>query len=108
MADETRYSTSIDETLAQLDALHNAERATRSLWLGRLEAAVAVPPVAAFDEEGVAPLRGRRDERMERSASEPDPQPFVPLPTRTTHGGPFGASIRDRVLANVAHKGWWE
>lgn len=113
MAGVTRFwtSPSVEQTNDQLDALLNAERATRSLWLGRLEAAVAEPPVAGTDEAADPPLRDRRDERTERSSQPPgdsDPRPFVPLPRITGGSGPFGPKVREKLRAEaMAKRGWW-
>lgn len=34
-----------------------------------------------------------------------DPIPYVPLPQRTTHGGPFGPKVREKLIAEALASG---
>lgn len=98
-----------DETVAQLDTLHS-QSVQRSVTTRRLLDAV----VARLDVVGPPPdiepdvPRGRRDERAGGSGTgRPDPQPFVALPQRTTHGGTFGPSVRDKLVNEaLSRRGW--
>lgn len=112
MVDATRWSMSsaIDATNESLDRLFQATRARTLDGALKLEAAVArldEPVGTGLDESTTAPREALRDERGERSA-RPDPAPFVPLPQRTTHGGPFGPKVRDKLTREaLAKRGWW-
>ncbi len=102
-------SSGFDETNELLNGLLHAERQRRSDGLRRLEAAAArlddVPPDVV---EAPIESRERRDERSERSDPRPDPAPFVPLPQRTTRGGPFGPKVREKLTREALQKrGWW-
>jgi hypothetical protein len=102
-------SSAADETIEQLNGLHLAERNRRRDGAALLQAAVARLDVAGLlqpDEIDPVP-RERRDERSGRSAVEPDPVPFVALPRRTTHGGPFGPKVRDKLIAEALAGDRW-
>lgn len=105
------WSSSADETIASLDRLFQAESARRSDGRRALEAIVArldAVSLAEPDETPLAPREGSRDERGRRSVVGPDPAPFVPLPRRTTHGGPFGPKVREKLTAEaLSDGGWW-
>ena len=111
MVDVTWHSISsaADGTIDQLNGLNLAERNRRRDGLRVLEAAVARLDVAALPQPDEAePLpRERRDERKGRSASAPDPVPFVALPQRTTHGGPWGPKVREKLIAEALGKRGW-
>lgn len=99
-----------DETIARLDGLNLAERNRTQRGLRDLEAAVArLDQASGVDQPGEpeqAP-RERRNERDVRSDPTPDPLPFVALPQRTTHGGPWGPAMRERLTAEALGKRGW-
>lgn len=101
-------SSAVDQTIERLNGLHLAERNRSRDGLRDLEAAVARLDAAGSeqpDEIDPAP-RERRHERDVRSAPAPDPVPFVALPRRTTHGGPFGPKVRERLIAEALADRW--
>lgn len=105
MADVTwpSISSAIDETIERLNGLNLAERDRRTRALRDLEAAVARLDVVGSDrpDEAEPAPRERRHERDVRSAPAPDPVPFVALPQRTTHGGPWGPKMREKLIAEA-------
>ena len=92
----------MDETLAALDALFARERTQREAGHARLSELVAGLSVGVPHEpEPVAERRVAPTEFRDR------PAPAQMLPRRTTHGGPFGASIVERVAASVRKGDEW-
>jgi hypothetical protein len=92
----------VDETNERLNGLLHAERNRRRDGHRDLEAAVArLDATGSFTpSDEVDPLpRERRDERDGRSAVPSDPVPFVALPRRSTHGGPWGPKVREKLTA---------
>lgn len=84
------YST--EELMSQLDRLHQTARAEDDRWLNLLRNQTLPPPMAPSEDEQdvvVAP------ERPGRGLVPPAPEqsPFVALPRRTTHGGPWGPAM---------------
>jgi len=96
-----------DETIASLDRLQ-AERSARaqSMWRSLRDAADRLgdssspyfDPVAgdgpAMGQPGPAAAPRRMDEEV----------PYVALPQRTTHGGPFGPKVRQKLIAEALEK----
>jgi|GEM_PF-5033783 len=104
-------SSSLDATIASLDALHQADRDRSRETLRSLESVVGQLGIpSGFDDEddraSAGPLE-RRDERSAGSAPSPDPAPFVALPQRTTHGGPWGPKMREKLTAIALGKRGW-
>jgi len=98
-------SGSCEETLAQLDALQAAERSRNASDLGRLTALVGglgtgteIAPELGVPTPGSRPAEFR---------DRPETVAYPLLPQRTTHGGPFGASIIERVAASVRKGNEW-
>lgn len=110
MVDATMRSiySAADETVAALDRLNQQDQANRLRHRTSLESIVAgLGHGSPADTEEPAPsLRnGRLD--TDRRPPAPDPQPFVALPQRTTHGGPFGPAVRDKLIAEALSKRVW-
>jgi hypothetical protein len=105
MADVMRSSGgSVDETLAALDALFARERTQREAGHAQLAALVAGLSAGVPNEpEPVAERRVAPTEFRDR----PEPAAYQMLPRRTTHGGPFGASIVERVAASIRKDDAW-
>jgi hypothetical protein len=105
MADETLraiYSPA-DETIAQLDQLHRAmsDRAlTHRQTLDRITARLGDSSLPF--EEHVAATPSREGFPVRPPVDEPEP--YYPLPQRTTHGGPFGPVVRAKLLAAALAK----
>jgi hypothetical protein len=101
-------SSSLEETLAQLDRLHAAETSRKANDLARLSDAVGRLGVGTQAEpDAPSAPHGAPGADMDR-ALRVAPEPETPLlPRRTTHGGPFGTSIIDRVAANVRKASDW-
>jgi len=107
MADETLRSiySAADETIAQLDQLHrlSSERAMTSR--AALDVATArlgdssLPFVETMGD--APPVAGGPAAARSEVAESP---PFVALPQRTTHGGPFGPAVRAKLLAAALAK----
>lgn len=103
MADATwpSISSAVEETLAQLDALH------RPLQTERLRHREAMAGMVSRLGESSEPWRD--DEPFNPTATlkgsaqpeRPREVPFVPLPERTTHGGPFGPKVRAKLIAEA-------
>ena len=95
-----------DETIAALDRLHMTTQASRIRARASLDAVVA-GLTGTFVVEEPDPLERRERAETDRRPPSQDPQPFVALPQRSTHGGPFGPKIRDKLTqAALAKKGW--
>ena len=90
-----------DETYRQLDQLLQAEAARVSRDRQRAEAdsqrinGGLLPP----DE----PLMERDEGRNRRGVTYPR-EPFVPLPSRTTHGGRWGPAMRAKLRAEALRR----
>ena len=91
-----------DETFRQLDQIVQAERARvendRLRFAAdtqRLDGSL-LPP----DETLIERDEGRRSRRGLTSPGEP----FVPLPSRTTHGGRFGPAVRAKLRSEALRK----
>lgn len=105
MADVTwpSISSALDATLAQLDALH-APRLTRQQQ-ATTELAFSVSRLGESaepwrEEEALNPTSQAR-----AGGSAPVAQaPYVPLPERTTHGGPFGPKVRAKLIAEALER----
>jgi len=109
MADEMLRSIywAADETIAQLDRLLSPTRDRERTAMVDLRDATArlgessapfVPDEPA-EEGGVAPAPARRPPPL---ASD---TPYVALPQRTTHGGPWGPAMRRKLIAEALAKG---
>jgi len=108
MADESLRSiySAADETIAQLDQLHRAsiERALTSRAALDLATAQLGDSSAPFVEtSGGGPTVGAGDLAPARQPVA-EPEPYYPLPQRTTHGGPFGPAVRAKLLAAALAK----
>lgn len=88
-----------DETIRQLDQIFQAERARVDAHRQRSEAdsrrldGSLLPP----DE----PPLGRDEGRGTRRGLTNPSEPFIPLPSRTTHGGRFGPAVRAKLRSEV-------
>ena len=98
-------SSALDETSAQLERLFAPSREQRSRNLQRLERIVAGLDGVTADES--EPTVERRERPEDRRPPAPDPQPFVALPTRSTHGGPWGPAMREKLTRIALEKGGW-
>jgi hypothetical protein len=109
MVDATLRSiySAADETIAQLDQLHAANQSRRSLNLQRLEHLVAGLGTPSGGDDPVADPAERRERFEDRRASSPPDLPFVALPQRTTHGGPFGPKVREKLIAEALGRDGW-
>lgn len=98
-------SSSLDATVSALDRLHQASESRRTLSRRLLDGALArLDAVVTGDIEGTyAPARTNGAE--DRRPPAPDPAPFVPLPRRTTHGGPWGPAMREKFTREAIEKG---
>lgn len=97
-----------DETVAELDRLNQKAQLRRASNLRSLEAQVARLDVGASpldDEPGATPPgSGRDDDRPRVTARDSDRVPFVPLPQRTTHGGPWGPAMVAKLTSIALEK----
>lgn len=94
-----------DETAGDLDRLLSASALQRSRNLQRLELLVA--GLAHSDVDTPEAPQERRERPQDRRPSTPDPEPFVALPQRTTHGGPWGPKMREKLTAEALAKSRW-
>ena len=95
-----------DETIAALDRLHMSTQASRSRARASLDQIVGGLGRGSPEEMEPQPERHERAPEDRRPGS-PDPLPFVPLPQRTSHGGPFGPKVREKLIATaLAKRGW--
>lgn len=112
MADETLRSiySAADETVAQLDQLHQTSRDRAAMLRQSLDAAInrlgdsSVPYVdalASADASG-SPVT---DTSRGRPQPDADETPYIPLPTRTTHGGDWGPAMVRKLTAEALAKG---
>jgi hypothetical protein len=95
-------SSAIDETIASLDRLQQTEEARQAEHLRDLRASVAGLDFGSPAEAEPTDVRPER-------APVPPGRPYVPLPQRTTHGGPWGPAVRERLRAVALAKrggGW--
>lgn len=93
-----------DETIEAFDRLQQSTLLRRSHDLQRLES-VAAGLNGAYQDEPEAPLT--RERREDRPATGAAPEPFIPLPKRTTHGGPFGPKVAAIITAEIVRKRGW-
>ena len=104
-------SSQLDETIAQLDRLHQPARERRARDFEALQAIVAVlgqPFDPSLEDE--TPELGRglgpRYPQPQTAPSGGGALPFgFELPTRTTLGGDFGPAVRRRLIADAIDKG---
>lgn len=94
-----------DETSADLDRLLSTSRDQRSRNLAKLEQIVAGLDAAIPVEP--EPSAERHEREQDRRPPAPDPVPFVALPQRTTHGGPWGPKLRAKLTAAALEKRGW-
>jgi hypothetical protein len=99
-----------DAIFASLDRLHAKEAERKAIWLAKLAHSVASLGLGSTPEpeESMAPRSGGGF--GDRPGMRPDPEPatpFVPMPERTTHGGPFGAVAREAIIAAALAKDGW-
>lgn len=107
MADVTwpSISSAVDETLAQLDALHAPLRARRQATSEAMSAMVARLGESSEpwrEDDAFTPPPAVRPPGQPAPASPS--MPYVPLPERTTHGGPFGPAVRNKLIAEALAK----
>lgn len=95
-----------DETIADLERLHATTEATRTRARISLDLVVAGLDGTFAEEPEVRSERHGRA-AVDRGATTSDPTPFVALPVRTTHGGPFGPAVRDRLTREALAKREW-
>lgn len=100
------WSVSVEETVAQLDQLHQSNLRRQADLRARLKDVV---DAATFDtdEDSPAPV-ARQDGRTGRPAGvQPDRPSFVPLPRRRdpTAGGGWGPKMREKLTAEIIAKG---
>jgi hypothetical protein len=88
-----------DETIAQLDHLLQIDRTKRERALSQLQSIVQRLD-AGSSPDVVEPLVERSERRQARGVTNPG-TPFVPLPSRTTHGGPWGPAMRAKLRAQA-------
>jgi hypothetical protein len=104
MADVTWLSaSSVEETIAQLDALHRPLQTERLRFLDAQKATVSRLGESSQpwpEEEAFNPQSGMKG----YASPVPQPTPFVPLPERTTHGGPFGPKVRAKLIAEALER----
>jgi hypothetical protein len=94
-----------DETAADLDRLLSASALQRSQIHQRLELLVA--GLGHSDVDAPEAPQGRHERPVDRRPASPDPEPFVALPQRTTHGGPWGPAMRAKLAAIALEKQGW-
>jgi len=95
-----------DETAADLDRLLSASALQRSQIHQRLELLVA--GLGHSDVDAPEAPQGRHERPVDRRPDAPDPEPpFVALPQRTTHGGPWGPAMRAKLTAEALGKSGW-
>ncbi len=101
-------SSSLDDTIAQLDRLHSESQNRRLQNLQRLEQIVAgLGTSVGGDDPAETPQVERRERSEDRRPSPPD-LPFVALPQRTTsHGGPWGPAMREKLTRIALEKQGW-
>lgn len=95
-----------DETIASFDRLHMTTQAQRSRSLQQLEGVVAGLD-GSFGGPEEAPSVQRRERNGDRVPTSQDPEPFVALPKRTTHGGPWGPKVAAKLRAAALEKRGW-
>jgi len=94
-----------EESYAALGDLLASERRRNEAGIASLTALVAgIGTGVTFDEPGSS---ARARDQYEAAPQRPPPVQYPILPTRTTHGGPFGASIIERVMASVTKGNEW-
>lgn len=87
-----------DETIRQLDQIIQADAAKLASSLANLRAVgQRLDGPLLPDPEPLEQGDGRHRPREVTAPREP----FVPLPTRTTHGGRFGPAVRERLRAEA-------
>ncbi len=97
-------SSAVDVTIADLDRLLQSEASRKATDLKGLEAAVGRLDALSFvADEPVREGRGPTGAHTPGQAgSTPAPAtPYVALPQRTTHGGPFGPKVRAKLIAEA-------
>lgn len=105
-----KISDQLDQTIRELEQLHQPGREFKAAMFAELQAAVSrlddVPPPLEDDEP--APMARPRRPAEQPSIPADGTLPFgVELPSRTTHGGPFGPAVRRRLIAEALEKGGW-
>ena len=110
MADETLRSiySAADETIAQLDQLHRASRErvlSNRLSLDAAVARLGDSTIPFVDDLAEAVSRPPADGTVpSRNRPVADETPFVALPQRTTHGGPWGPAMVRKLTAEALAK----
>ncbi len=98
---------SADETLAELDRLRAREAERRATDLAKL-ATIAAGLGIGTEAEPDPPSAPRRTPPVDGSGPRSTPEASFPLlPRRTTHGGPYGASIIEAVAESVRRPTDW-
>lgn len=95
-----------DETIEMFDRLQVPTQARRTRDLQRLESVVQGLDGTYMEGPSEAPVR--RERGGDRPAGVgPDPEPFVALPKRTTHGGDWGPKVAAKLRAEALRKMGW-
>ena len=104
-----RISESIEETLAQLDALHQGTRERRVADFAALQAIVAGLDGPIVDEEEPAAFEPRRRRPAEPPPAAPDGSwPFDEPPIQDGRPGhQFTGALRQKLIAEALDKGNW-
>jgi hypothetical protein len=95
-----------DETVEMFEQLHAMTQARSERSLRQLEAVVAGLNGSFDDDEPAIQSRYERQDE-DRRRTPPEPLPFVALPKRTTHGGPFGPKVREKLTREALGKRGW-
>lgn len=103
-------SSSLEETLAQLDRLNEAtsqRRRSDALALAAMVGRLGDPFGVEDESVNVVAREGHgQTTRIGGVGSPtPDPEPFVPLPRTTTK--PWGAPMRAKFIAEARERGGW-
>lgn len=94
---------STEASSALISGIHQAAEARRAVLRRGLDAAVAGLAVASLGEsDDVAGLSGRPPLRDGGGG-----RPYVALPQRTTHGGPFGPVVRAKLRDEAMGRRRW-
>jgi hypothetical protein len=100
MADVTwpSISSALDETIAALDRLNEAQRQRRAAAAAELAALTGRLGESSepWTETTATPAPTSATTPTRRP--RPEPRPYVDLPERVTHGGPFGVKVRNKLI----------
>lgn len=97
MAVGTGSSSPFEESYAELTELLGRERSRNEAGIAGLTELVRSLEIGVTFEEAGSSSRARVPAA---EGERPAPVQYPLLPRRTTHGGPFGASVIERVMAS--------